>query len=252
MYCAKPLSAGLNSRMSVQVMLGDTVASVADVRDGGGGVVDARPVVSEDEVERPVRRTRHDVPGRVDAKLVARKGLPPDHVDRIVTVSVLEADDERRAGKRSSTVCRGDHQVLVVGLLAGLPERLVLLVLEGNVDRAVRAYRRHRELVLVALTGRAAVLEGAQRGVRPGDLLRIRPGEAAVVAVGFEDRRGDVLARGRLELAPRQVCAAVERRGLVVVGDDPLLVVEQLRLAEVAADAVVDDDRLQPAEAVVA
>src|SRR5712691_1823204 len=56
----------------------------------------------------------------------------------------------------------------------------------------------------------------------------------------------------RLELRPGQVRPAVMRRRGVVVGDDPLLVVEELRLAQVAANAVLDDNRDLPDEAAVA
>jgi hypothetical protein len=69
--------------------------------------------------------------------------------------------------------------------------------------------------------------------------------------VRLVDCRRLVVAVVRDELAPRHVGPAVVRRRGVVVRDDPFLVVEQLRLAEVAADAVVDHDRLQPGEAAV-
>ena len=66
--------------------------------------------------------------------------------------------------------------------------------------------------------------------------------------MGLEDRGGRVGAVVRLELRPCQVRAAVERRGRVVVRGDPLLVVEELRLAQVATDAVVDLDGFVPGE----
>src|SRR4029453_10725389 len=94
--------------------------------------------------------------------------------------AVLEPDDEGGARPCRAAVRRRDHQVLVVELLSGLPERLVLIVLERDVDRAVRPDRRNGKLVLVAFAGWAAQLECANRGVGAGNLLRRRPREAAV------------------------------------------------------------------------
>src|SRR4029453_19570655 len=105
---------------------------------------------------------------------------------------------------------RLDEQVLVVEDLAGLPERLVLLVFECNVDRSVGADRRDRELVLVASTGWPGLLEGAERRIRARDLVRRRPGEAAVIRVRLEDRRGEVVAPCRYEFCPGQVRVPVK------------------------------------------
>src|SRR4051812_39216589 len=122
------------------------------------------------------------------------------------------------------------------------------------------AIGRHGAPVLVAAAGRAELLPCAVRAAAAGDLLRGAPGQAAVVAVRLTDRRvpRDELVRVRLvrrllEGGPGDVRATVERRGRVVVGDDPLLVVEDGAALAVGRCqvAVVDHDRLVPAEATV-
>jgi len=161
------------------------------------------PVVTEDEVETPVCWAGDDVASRVYPQLIARECLTAADVDRVVGRAVLEADDECRARPRPPAVRRLDQEILVIKELAGLPECLVLLVLEGDVDGAVRPDCRHRELVLIALARRTRDLERAEIGVRARDLLRLRPVLAAVVGVRLEDRRPDVRAGGGLELRPR-------------------------------------------------
>src|SRR5438094_7901240 len=104
------------------------------------------PIDREDEVELTRSRARHDVAGGVDAKLVAAQGLAPVDVPREIPRAVFDADDERRRGPRDSAVGRLDDEVLVVELLASLPDRFVLLVLEGDEYGAVRLHRWNGEL----------------------------------------------------------------------------------------------------------
>src|SRR6185312_12145186 len=167
--------------------------------------------VVEDEVHLPAG-IDGDVAGRIDPYLVPGQRLAAVVVDGIVARAVLEAHHESRAGPGCATVGGLDDQVLVVVDLSGLPEGRVLAVLEGDVDRAVRCDGRIRELILVADAGRPVLLEDADRGIRSRDLLRLRPGVAAAVAVRLPDRRGRVLAVVRDERAPGHVGAAVELR----------------------------------------
>ena len=67
----------------------------------------------------------------------------------------------------------------------------------------------------------------------------------------LEDRRTRVDAGGGVEPRPGQIRPPVERRGRVVVGDDPLLVVEVLDVREVAAESARDDGRRLPDHAAV-
>src|SRR5207247_7571627 len=122
-----------------------------------------------------------------DANLVSRQSLSIVDVQRIVARAVLEPDDEARRRPGQASVRRLHEDVLVVEDLAGLPERLVLLVLECDVDGPVRSDRGRRALILVTLARRAAHLERADRGIRAGDLLSLRPALAAVVGMGLQD-----------------------------------------------------------------
>ena len=180
------------------------------VRDGVGGVVRAVPVVGEDEEQIPRGRAHHDVARGVDAKLVAAQGLAPVDVPREIPRAVFDADDERRRGPRDSAVGRLDDEVLVVELLASLPDRFVLLVLEGDEYGAVRLHRWNGELVLIALAGGAGPLEGTERRVRPRNLLRRRPVVAAVITECAPDRGRGVSAEMRFELRPGQIRPAVK------------------------------------------
>src|SRR3989442_7107270 len=101
-------------------------------------------------------------------------------------------------------------------------------------------------MVLVALTGRAGRLEGAERRIRARNRLRCRPMVAAVIAVCPPDRGRCVDAVVGFELRPGQIRPPIEPRCGVVVGDDPLLVVKELCRAEVAPDAIADEDRELP------
>src|SRR5713226_481478 len=103
--------------------------------------------------------------------MVAGERLASGDVDRVIPRAILDPDDEARRRPRRSAIGRADDQVLVVEALAGLPERLVLLVLKRHEDRAVRLHRGNRELVLVALAGRSRDLESAKGRVEPRDLL---------------------------------------------------------------------------------
>src|SRR5207248_9733993 len=134
--------------------------------------------------------------------------------------------------------CRGsrcwidlDHEVLVVS------GRGVGEVLEGDVDMAAGEDGR-RELVLSARVRAAADSVTAAERSRARDLLRSRPGDAAVMGYGVIDRRADVRALRTLrEVRPRDDRVAVAPRG------DVLLVERRFRRAEARARALRDARR---------
>src|SRR4029078_10288853 len=193
-----------------------------------------------------LRRVGHDVARAPDPYLIAGQRLAAVDVDRVVARAVFEPRREGRPRPMLAAVAGADDQVLVLELLSWLPQRLVLAVQERDVDRAVGADRRHRGLILVTLAGCALGLEGAEGGPRAGDLLRLRPMLAAVVAMALEDRRLHVLAMFGDERGPRHVGAPVKAGLAIVVGGDPLLVAEVLERIEVATPAGADDQPLVP------